>query len=132
MTAQDSVENPPQWGKASLVDGASSLLKLTAANGESAPSADALKFLRTSSQRWEWDLDLKKSKEARKKQAVGLLEPALRAELADVEKKLAAISQQLAELPPSQMVYAGTNDFADAGTFIPRGGAPADSSPEAR
>ncbi len=76
MTAQDSVENPPQWSKASLVDGASSLLKLTAANGDPAPSADALKFLLTSSQRWEWDLDLKKSKEARKKQAVALLEPA--------------------------------------------------------
>jgi hypothetical protein len=124
VTAQDSVENPPQWGKASLVDGASSLLKLTAANGDPASSADALKFLQTSSQRWEWDLDLKKSKEARKKEAAAFLEPALRAELGEVDKRLVAISQQLAELPPSQMVYAGTNDFADAGNFHPTRGIP--------
>jgi len=124
VAAQDSVENPPQWSKASLVDGASSLLKLTAANGEPASSTDMLKFLGTSSQRWELDLDIKKSKEARKKLAASLLEPALRAELAVVESKVAVINRQLAELPPSQMVYAGTSDFADAGNFHPSRGVP--------
>ena len=34
------------------------------------------------------------------------------------------INRQLAELPPSQMVYAGTSDFADAGNFHPSRGVP--------
>ncbi|HEU0006327.1 MAG TPA: DUF1549 domain-containing protein, partial [Terriglobia bacterium] len=124
VTAQDSVENPPQWSKASLVDGASSLLKLTSGNGEPAPRADILKFLHKSSQRWELDLSIRRAREARKKQAASFLEPALRAELADAESKLADINRQLAELPPSQMVYAGTSDFADAGNFHPSRGVP--------
>ena len=124
VTAQDSVETPPQWSKASLVDAASSLLKLTAANSEAVPLADLLKFLRAPSRRWELDLDIKKSKEIRKKQAASLLEPALRAELAEADEKLVEINRQLAELPPSQMVYAGTSDFADAGNFHPSRGVP--------
>jgi len=124
VTAQDSVESLPQWTKAALVDGASSLLKLTAPNGEPAALPDLLKLLQSANERWELDLDLKKLKATRKERATSLLDPALRAEFTDVEKKLAEINQKLAELPPSQMVYSGTSDFADAGNFHPSRGVP--------
>jgi hypothetical protein len=124
VTAQDSVENLPQWSKAALVDGATSLLKLMDSNGEPVAWAEALKLLQASGRRWQLDLDIKKHREERKKLAVSLLEPALRTELASIEEKLAGIVRQLAELPPSQMVYAGTNDFADAGNFHPTRGVP--------
>jgi hypothetical protein len=124
VTARDSVENLPQWSKASLVDGASSLLKLTTENGEPGASSEALNFLRAASRRWESDLDLKKSKEARQKLALSSLEPGLRKELAGLEKRLMEIDRSLAGLPPSQMVFAGTSDFADAGNFHPSRGIP--------
>ena len=41
-----------------------------------------------------------------------------------MDKKLVEINRQLAELPPSQMVYSGTSDFADAGNFHPTRGMP--------
>jgi len=124
VTAQDSVENLPQWSKAALVDGATSLLKFIDGNGEPVAWAGAVKLLQDSGQRWQLDLEIKKRQQERKELAVSLLEPTLRTELASIEKKVAEIGQQLAKLPPSQMVYAGTNDFADAGNFHPTRGVP--------
>ena len=119
VTALDSVENPPQWGKANLVDGFSSTLKLMAVNGGPVPSADILNALHASSRRWELELALKRAKAERQDLAASLLEPALRSEL---EKQLSEINQRLADLPPSRMVYAGASDFATTGNFHPSKG----------
>lgn len=122
VTAPDSIESLPQWGKANLVDGYTSVSKLMPANGDPGQSAALLSAIHISSRRWELELCIKNSKTERQKLAASLLEPALQSELAELAKKLAAINQQLAGLPPSQMVYAGTNDFASTGNFHPSKG----------
>ncbi len=124
VTALDSIESLPQWGKANLVDGYTSLSKLRPATGEPGGSADILSAIRASSRRWQLELELKDSKSKRQRLAVSLLAPALGTELAGLEKELAELTQRLAGLPPSQMVYAGTNDFASTGSFYPSKGVP--------
>ncbi|HEV8715364.1 MAG TPA: DUF1553 domain-containing protein [Candidatus Binatia bacterium] len=119
VTSLDSVENRPQWGRANLVDGYSSTLKLMSVDGDPVPSADIMNALQASSRRWELELSLKHAEAERRDLAASLIEPALRSEL---DKKLAEINRRLADLPPSQMVYAGASDFATTGNFHPSKG----------
>lgn len=124
VTALDSVENPPKWGKANLVDGASSLLKWAATAGESLPPAELVKMLQASSRRWELELALKQAKEERSELAISLLDTALRSELGELQQRLDEIERRLSALPPAQLVYAGTPDFAVTGNFHPSKGVP--------
>ena len=94
------------------------------ATGDPGGSEDILTTIRTSSERWGLELEIKNSKAERQKSAASLLEPTLRSELAAVDKKLAEISQRLADLPPARMVYTGTSDFAATGNFHPSKGVP--------
>lgn len=94
VTAKDSIEAAPRWRKTNLVDGI-------------APSGDASREL----------AELKAKRDdllARKG------DPQTGADLANVERDLAAVADGLKKLPPPQRVYAGTVHDG-TGNFIGRG-----------
>lgn len=103
VTSLDSIEAAPRWRRANLVDG----LFPTADAGA---TTDQLATLR-------------REREALRQERI----PAeLLSEAAAVERELAAVREALGQLPPAQLVYAGTVHYGD-GNFVgtgPFGGKP--------
>ncbi len=102
VSALDSIEAPPRWGRANLTDGIWH---------REVEDSNALAELR--------DLEAQKSAIERE-----LADPARDARLAALAKELAALNPELAAFPKGELVYAAATDFTVQGRFLATGGKP--------
>ena len=125
VTASDAVENS-RWSRANLVDGYTSLVNLyPAGNHGPPPETGALvNALRRARRRGEIEFEIEKLEEQRTTTAHSQADSDLQSELAEVEGKLKEVNRQLSGMPPAQMVYSGTADFAAFQNFQPSKGIP--------
>lgn len=102
VSALDSIEAPPRWGRANLTDGIW--------HREVGDPA-ALAELR----------ELEAQKVAIERE---LADPARDARLATLARELAALNPELAAFPKGELVYAAATDFTVQGRFLATGGKP--------
>jgi mono/diheme cytochrome c family protein len=101
VTSLDTIEAPPRWRRSNLVDGLY----------PGRPAADG---------------DLASLEKERKELLAAATTEDERRELAEIERGLAAVPTELAELPPQSLCYVGAVHFG-SGTFVgtgPSGGKP--------
>jgi len=111
VTSHDSIE-AGRWARKYLVDGYSSRGPVS----DIAPRAEEL------ARRRILEDEAKRLEAERERVFESLLDPILKAALAEIEAKLAVVDKKLAELPAPRMVYAAANDFKPDGTFVPANG----------
>lgn len=102
VTAQDSIEAGPRWGRGNLTDGI---------YHREVGDAAALAELR----------ELEKQKAAMEKEWA---DPKREARLGEIEKELVALGPKLAAYPKGEVVYAAATDFAAQGRFVATAGKP--------
>jgi hypothetical protein len=102
VTAQDSIESAPRWGRANLTDGI---------YHREVGDTKALAELR----------DLESQKVAIEKE---LADPEREKRLKEIETELADLNPKLAAFPKGELVYAAATDFASQGRFIATAGKP--------
>ncbi|HVR72987.1 MAG TPA: DUF1553 domain-containing protein, partial [Planctomycetota bacterium] len=106
VRALDSIE-AGRWGKARLVDGWSSRMRIA-----SGPAASALHLHRAKLQ-----VELLKLRAARVAAIHSLLDEATRSAIEETAARLDAASQALGALPPQAMVDAAASEFEAQGSF---------------
>jgi hypothetical protein len=111
VQALDSIESG-RWARKNLVDGYSSRARLS----------DALPTPAEEARRARLEADAKDLKEERARVFDSLLNPSLKSELAEAEKRLGELERELGGLPAPEMVYAAAHDFKAEGTFVPAHG----------
>ena len=133
VTALDSTEFQPfnprgeaKWSRDNLVDGYTSLVNLDSVGsyGSLQGTEDLVGALKSARRRGEIEVEIEKLGEQRVAMARSQLDPGLQSELAEVERKLKQVNRQLSAMPPAQMVYSGTADFAAFNKFQPSKGIP--------
>jgi len=107
VTALDSIEANPAWGKKNLVDGYSSL-ELLQIEGDGQLT-----------HRQQLAAEAEKLKAERNRLLAKALDPKTREQLAATVVTLAEVKKQIAALPPQRVVYAGANEFGPLGSFQP-------------
>ncbi len=125
VTASDAVKNS-RWSLANLVDGYTSLVNLDSTDnrGSARDTGDLTTTLRRTRRRGEIEFEIEELQKRRTRTAHSQADSDLRSELAEVEEKLEEVNRQLAGMPPAQMVYSGTADFAAFQQFQPSKGIP--------
>ena len=113
VLALDSLDND-LWSKKALVDNYTSRLGI----------GEPVTAVKSAGRAGEIELQIEKLSVEREALVFSLADPALHAELDNLDQKLAEVKRQLAALPPSQMVYAATADFAPFNKFKPTKGIP--------
>ena len=101
VTALDSIEAPPRWGRANLVDGIYS-------------GADDAEVL----------TEIARLTERRNRLLKRVINEPIRREQAEVRQALQDAAAGLDALPPPQMVYAAATEFPKQGSFEPTLGVP--------
>jgi hypothetical protein len=104
VTALDSIEAPPRWGRTNLVDG----------NYYRAGKANPADVARLTEER---RVLIEKS-----------LDTATRERLVQLEIESRQIEAKLQELPPRGLVFAGATDFSPEGSHVPTHGKPREIS----
>jgi hypothetical protein len=107
VTAMDSIEAPPRWQSANLIDGYYYGLDKTVQGAASAETAMAA---------------LANQRRALLERAAG---EGLRKDLADAEAGIAAVNAEIQSLPsPTGVVFAAATSFNPIGGFVPTNGKP--------
>src|SRR5205814_255677 len=110
VTALDSIEAPPAWGTKYLVDQISVLAPT--AGGSNAWVSTLLRKQQSQS-------ELQQLNDQHKLVLASLIDDKTRSRLERCRSRLEAIKSELAALPPPQLVYAASRDFAPEGSFKP-------------
>lgn len=109
VTSLDSIEAPPGWARTNLVDGYSSLERLSAPPGSAA------------AQRRELNEQIEEAAAQRRELVAAALDESVRAEQAAVAAGLADVQRRLDLLPPPATVFAAASEFVPQGSFAPAG-----------
>lgn len=107
VSALDSIEAAPAWGKSNLIDGYSSLERLPLDGNGNLSHADRLRE------------EIERAESQRAEMISAKTDRADAARLHDLAAQIDTVKKRASALPPPQLVYAAAEDFAPIGAFTP-------------